>query len=402
MANRCTARFLALLAAASGLGCASPVAAPPGAPLEPAPCAAPGRATHTAFLIGDGGAPRLPAADASELVDPVLRALHRDVGRAAERLGEEAVVVIFLGDNVYGNGLAPADRRDRRRGERILEAQIAAAAPARAVFTLGNHDWDAGGSEAWERALGQRRFLEGFGPRVGSLPPAGCAGPSRLDLGPYLRFVFIDPLGLRHLAEHPEEHFTECPRRDTGESLLALAAELARPGGRHLAVAQHHPLLTAGPHGGHFGWQQHLFPLTDLWSRAWLPLPGIGSLYAVARQLGVSDTDATSRRYREMVVWSRRAARPRVPLVYAAGHDHGLQVHRDVFGAYYLVSGAGSSRKISRVEPMDTLMLAEAQPGYMRLDVFAGGALEVSVTTLAGEAATPIFRHCLAEGPPPA
>jgi hypothetical protein len=279
---------------------------------------------------------------------------------------------------------------------------MAATAPAQAVFLLGNHDWHAEGPEGWERALAQRRFLERFAPRVRMLPPGGCSGPETLDLGPRLRFVLIDPIGFGHLVDHYDTHVTVCPERDVVAAFFDLAAELDAPDGHHVALALHHPMITAGPHGGHFGWKQHLFPLTDFWPWAWMPLPVIGSVYPLSRQLGVTGTDATSESYARYIQSIYRASRPLVPLLYVGGHEHSLQVHRDLAGAYYLVSGAGSVSKVDRVtNDMSTAMMAAARPGYMRLDVDARGGLRLTVLALDGGARPrEIYAHCLADGPP--
>ena len=391
----------ALLAAAMTWGCSSPVVTPAGAPLPPSRCIDTAAKSDAIFLIGDAGAPKLPAEETAELVDPVLRNLHEDVLEQVERLGRERVSVIFLGDNVYWDGLPPEGDKKRRRGERILEAQIAATVPARAIFMLGNHDWHIEGPEGWDRALSQRRFLQKFAPRVTMRPLAGCAGPDHVDIGQHLRFVFIDPIGFGHLIDHPEEHKKHCPDRTVDQAYLDLAAEFDHPEGRHLVLALHHPLITAGPHGGHFTWKQHIFPLTDFWSWAWIPLPVVGSAYPLSRQLGVTGTDATNSVYGRMVTAIYRATRPQVPVVFAAGHEHSLQVHRDIVGAYYLVSGAGS--KSDRVEPTETAMLSEASKGYMRIDLHADGVMGVDVLALRdGEHAESIFRHCLTTGPPAA
>ncbi len=390
--------FLAV-ALALAWACSSPVVTPTGAPLQPEDCAGATAATDAIFLIGDAGAPKLPAEDTGELVDPVLLNLRSDVREHTGRLGSDRVTVVFLGDNVYWDGLPLEGNRDRRRGERILEAQIAASDPASAIFTLGNHDWHIEGPEGWERALAQRRFLQTFAPRVAMRPLAGCAGPDHVDIGEHLRFVFIDPIGYGHLLDLPEEHKQHCPDRLFYEAYLDLAAEFDHPEGRHVVLAMHHPLITAGPHGGHFTWKQHLFPLTDFWPWAWIPLPVIGSAYPLSRQFGVTGTDATSRVYRRSIARIYRATRPLVPTVFVGGHEHSLQVHRDVLGAYYLVSGAGS--KTDRVERTETAMLAEASKGYMRIDLHGDGALGVTVLALRdGKNAKPIFRHCLADRPP--
>jgi hypothetical protein len=118
--------------------CSSPVATPIGAPLPPEDCAGAAAATDAVFMIGDAGAPRLPIRDTGELTDPVLLNLRDDVREQTERLGDGHVTVVFLGDNVYWDGLSLEGERGRRQGERILEAQIAASDPASAIFVMGN------------------------------------------------------------------------------------------------------------------------------------------------------------------------------------------------------------------------------------------------------------------------
>jgi len=95
-----------------------------------------------------------------------------------------------------------------------------------------------------------------------------------------------------------------------------------------------------------------------------------------------------------------RASRPLVPSFFVGGHEHSLQVHRDVLGTYYLVSGAGSASKVARVEERSTMMMGAARAGYMQLDVHADGALSVTVLAIVDRDRTePIFHHCLANGP---
>jgi hypothetical protein len=390
---------IALLALAS---CSSPVLTPRGDPVPPEACPAGSKVSDSVFLIGDAGDPKLAREGSDELVDPVLRALHRDLQASVAQLGKAGVTTIFLGDNVYWDGLPVEGGPDRRERERKLEAQITASAPAAAVFVMGNHDWHIEGPKGWDRVMAQRRFLKGFAPRVAMHPPAGCAGPDRVDVGRHLRFVFIDPIGWDHAVEHPEEHGAACRGRSALEAYYDLAAEFEHPDGRHVGLALHHPLITAGPHGGHYTWKQHIFPLTDFWPWAWLPLPVIGSAYPISRQLGVTGTDIASEDYSRDIAAIYRATRPRVPGFFVGGHEHSLQVHRDVIGAYYLVSGAGSVSKIDRVEAheLDTAMLAEAKPGYMRLDVRTDGSLELTVTAVDRHAETEtLLRHCLAKGP---
>lgn len=397
-----TSLLIALVALLAS-SCRSPVVTPRGDPVPAETCGMGAAVAHSVFLIGDAGDPSLPHDGSDALVDRVLLALHRDIESRVAKLGVDGVSTIFLGDNVYWDGLPLEGGHERRQRERKLEAQIAASAPSAAIFVMGNHDWHIEGSEGWDRVLAQRRFLEGYAPRVTMRPPAGCAGPDRLDVGEHLRFVLIDPIGFSHSLDHPEEHQAACSGRTALEAYYDLGAEFSHPDGRHVGLALHYPLITAGPHGGHYTLKQHIFPLTDFWPWAWLPLPIVGSAYPIARQLGVTGTDVANEVYTRNVSAIYRATRPEVPSFFVGGHEHSLQLHRDIIGAYYLVSGAGSVNKVDRVEEqrMDTVMLAAARPGYMRLDVQEDASLELSVTAVDSDGQTEtLIRHCLAKGPP--
>ncbi|MFP6564152.1 MAG: hypothetical protein VCC68_06680 [Myxococcota bacterium] len=52
---------------------------------------------------------------------------------------------------------------------------------------------------------------------------------------------------------------------------------------------------------------------------AGIPLPGVGSIYAIARQLGISVSDTSSGPYRGFVRGIYRASRPTVPVLGAGG-----------------------------------------------------------------------------------
>jgi hypothetical protein len=122
------------------------------------------------------------------------------------------------------------------------------------------------------------------------------------------------------------------------------------------------------------------------------------SIYPLSRQLGVTGTNAA---YIDAIIGIYQASTPRAPMLVAAGHEHSLQVHRDFLGMFYAVSGAGSASKVNRVEPMDTALMAEARPGYMRLDARADGALSLEVLATDGDPTDrSLYRACLADGPP--
>ena len=382
------------------LACRGPVATAWEPTVPDEQCAGATDVTETVFLIGDVGAPKLPKEGTDPHTDRVLGAMRDEVDAVVADLGRDHVAVLFLGDNIYPTGLEPRPGKERTRGERVLQAQIAAAGEARAIFTAGNHDWGLRGAKGFDRVAAQQAFLSHQGPRVQMLPAGGCGGPEVVDFGPHLRIVFIDVIGFGHAEFYTDVHARACPDEPNPiVSYRRFTRLLDETSGKHVVLSTHHPLITAGPHGGHYTWKQHIFPLTDFWPWAWLPLPIIGSAYPLSRQLGVTTTDVVNADYTAYVNAIYRAATPRAPVLVAAGHEHSLQVHRDAVGMFYAVSGAGSTKKVDRVAPMDSLLMAEAKPGYMRLDVHAKGALELEVIAVEHEGTRSAFQGCIAHGP---
>jgi len=382
----------ALLGGVLGGGCHREIHPDFSAPFVCRPTTA---VTSSVFLIGDAGDPDLPELSAGEgrgddrsggppeLVDPVLRALASDVATQVHSLGEERTAVVFLGDNVYPDGLAPEGDDDRARGERVLEAQIAAAGAARGFFVLGNHDWDQADEGGYERAMAQWRYLSERAPNIEIHPPRACPGPSRVDFGEHLRFVFVDAWSRIYDVEYPGSPVTGCdPRPGGGRARAALEAELHDHDDRRVVLALHQPLMSSGPHAGYFSWTDHIFPLRVFNRHLWIPLPILGSIFPVARWSGVTDVDLMSTSYSVYIESVMDLFEPGVPSLVVAGHDHSLQVHVDAIGVFHAVSGAGSTRKVNNVSNLESDLMSLAAPGYMRLDEYGDGTLMLTVFAL--------------------
>ncbi len=161
--------------------------------------------------------------------------------------------------------------------------------------------------------------------------------------------------------------------------LAAFGDALATAGGRRVVVVAHHPLASRGAHGGHFTWKDHIFPLRHVAGWLWLPLPIVGSLYPLIRSSGASDQDFSNGENRHM-----RAALDSVmaihrPLIYAAGHDHSLQVLQGQTARYFLVSGAATIGHFTPVGRGDRTRYARAGAGFMRIDFTTQGRARLGV-----------------------
>ena len=144
-------------------------------------------------------------------------------------------------------------------------------------------------------------------------------------------------------------------------------------------MVAHPPLLTSGPHGGYFRWQEHVFPLRVFNRHLWIPLPIIGSIFPFARLYGVTNTDQMSAAYVSYIEGGKALFSPNHPTLVASGHEHSLQVHVDPTGVFHAVSGAGSSSKVDYVRDMRSDLMSLAAPGYMRLDAYADSSLRLNV-----------------------
>lgn len=325
----------------------------------------------TVMLIGDAGAPK-PG-------DPVLAALTQQVALAPSR-----TVVVFLGDNIYPRGMPEPGNATRADAERRIDAQVEAAHAARQViFVPGNHDWDRFGVLGLPAIRRQGSYLAAGG-KATLLPSDGCPGPVMLDLSPHLRLLAIDSQWWLQ-GESRTDSLTACEPGTPGAVVAAIRADLATADGRVVVVAAHHALASSGEHSGRFTFMDHVFPLRNLHRWMWLPLPVVGSLYPLMRSRGISPQDLSSSTYQAFVAALDSAFTPDPPLVYAAGHEHALEVHVGPSASYALVSGAGAWQHEAPIRPRSDVLFGASRGGFMKLDVMVDGRVRLAVIALSAE-----------------
>jgi hypothetical protein len=308
-------------------------------------------------LIGDAGLPN-PAGE------PVLRALQNEIAAAPEKS-----FVVFLGDNLYPVGLADTLTEPGREGLRILRAQMQPLRDTntRGLFVPGNHDWGQGAPDGWGNIVRQERFIntEGAG-LFGMEPRDGCPGPVVVDLGEVLRLIAIDT----HWWLHPSTKGGpgRCNPGTEDGVVDSLRVVLATAGDRRTVVVAHHPIISGGSHGGYFDWPTYLFPFHP-WAR-------VAGLFA--RQ------DVTGREYRHMTSQLARAFVVDTPTVYAAGHEHNLQVFRGAAerrdpANYLIVSGGGIYGHTTATRRITGTRYVREASGYQRITFLRDGRARLSV-----------------------
>lgn len=319
---------------------------------------------YTLLLIGDAGLPE-PSAGG----DPVLRALRE----AIREDDPERTFVVYLGDNLYPHGLVDSTETvERALGERILKSQINAVLEpgARGVLVPGNHDWDAGSGDGWRYIRRQDRFVDLHGKgRVAMLPNNGCPGPEVLDLNPTLRLIVLDTQWwLQPGGGRPEGPSSQCAVKNEQQVVDSVRAVLASAGGRRTVVVGHHPLVSGGEHGGYFDWPTYL------------------QIHPYVRNGGVfARQDVTGREYTRMRIWLAGAFQQNPPLIYAAGHEHNLQVFRRAPARYQVVSGAGIYGHTTTVRAITGTRYARRASGFQRVSFLKDGRVRLAVLVVDAE-----------------
>jgi hypothetical protein len=334
------------------------------------PVAAPGRVDEpnpdsvetVVFLIGDAG-DELPGES------PVIARLQREVEAWSGGLGRDsAVSVLFLGDNVYPAGIRePTDPEYaldtlRLRGQLdVVAGPNARLRQTTAYFVAGNHDWGnmigAAGLRRLQNQQTRINAARNTGLQVRLLPEAGQAGPAVVDLGRHARMVFLDT------------HWWLQERTPAPKAAVFQGVEraLTTAGNRRVIIAAHHPFVSGGAHGG---------PM-PIWE-------GLGIIWLL-RQTGSLVQDLNSVVYKELLTGLKGVfARTRQPDIFAAGHDHSLQVIEDQAPDephWSIVSGAGS--KLTQVTYMGGTKWAGEDPGFIRLAFMTDGRVLLHVLTTA-------------------
>jgi hypothetical protein len=360
---------------------AASACAPAVKPVELAPAAMPPMDSLelSLFLIGDAGSKAYEH-------EPVLA----ELARQADSFRTVQQFVVFLGDNVYPRGVPPVGHPGRADAERKATALVQAIrnGAGRGLLVPGNHDWDRQGKDGWNAIRRQDSLVRDLGGgEVRLLPHGGCPGPEVVDVGQHLRLIALDSEWWLQNDIKPYGPTSPCPTRTEQEVADSLLGALRDRGDRQAIVLDHHPLRSGGEHGGSFTLADHIFPLRNIKSWLWVPLPIIGSIYPLARQHGISNQDISGGKYKRMVRAFEAVFGRYPPLAMASGHDHDLQViqggRADITHAgYQLVSGAGIVGHTGLVRRVNGSLFERNAAGFMRLDITHEGRVRLSVTTV--------------------
>ena len=321
--------------------------------------------TYRLYLIGDTGAPVL------EGNDPVLSFLKKEIDKESKKSA-----IVYLGDNIYHNGMPPKDDPKRGIAESKLNIQLDNLKDFRGeiYFIPGNHDWNDAKKGGLSYIKAQEKYIEKYLDNGDiMIPDKGCPGPEIKKLGKDVVLFAMDSQWWLHPHEDMES-FEKCNNISTTEIIQELKDRLDQYEDRFVVIAFHHPLYTNGSHNGHYTFKQMLFPLTDLNKKMFIPLPGLGFLYPFYRSAFGAKQDLPHPLYQSFKAEILEALKGYNNVIIASGHEHAQQYFKRGEN-HYVVSGSGSKTSLLRNDK--NALYSSEEKGFSRVTFYKDGSADL-------------------------
>ena len=337
------------------------------------------RLRYSVFLIGDVGSP----ISAGRGGEPSLNFMRREMLQAGRNSA-----TIFLGDNIYNQGMPPEEAYDRKTAESRLNEQldILKGYQGEKYMTPGNHDWIQGYQGGLAQVVREQVYAEHYLAQDSAefsytgdfmVPRNGCPGPYEIRLRDDLVMIALNSQWF--ITEQQNRPYGDACGADTEDEVYAQLEEvIKRNKDRHILIIAHHPLYSDGIHGGYFTFADHVFPLSIVAKYAFLPLPGIGSIYPLARKYGGISQDLAYPAYQNYKknLLAIFAKYPNV--IYANGHEHNLQYFEDEGArAHFITSGSGCKTQHVKDGPGGGALFSDKEKGFARLNYYDDGQVWV-------------------------
>ena len=310
--------------------------------------------SHTFYLVGDAGYQKELDNKSNVLIE-----LKKILVSESENTS-----ILFLGDNVYPNGLPKKKDPSYALSAANLQAQIDVSNnfKGRTLFIPGNHDWySEDGLQGLKR---QEKFIEEQLDKSSFLPNNGCP-IDKINISDDIVLIVIDTQWyLEDWNEHPTIN-DDCEIKTRTKFFDEFESLIKKNRDKTTLIALHHPMFSNGPHGGQYSAKQHL-----------RPLPLIGSLKNLIRKTGgVSTQDIQNKNYKKLRNRIVTISQESKKVIFVSGHEHSLQFIRQD-NLPQIISGA--STKVSATKITRNGIFSYGGLGYAKLEVFTDGSSKVS------------------------
>lgn len=330
-----------------------------------------GEVSHTVYLVGDAGEPIVNEGTSC------MALLKQHLSDA-----EQNSSVIFLGDNIYPDGMVEESSSFRKNAEKSIGNQLKTLADFKGnvFFIPGNHDWSKWSSDGWDGVKREEEYIEKKLNKGNVFnPDNGCPGPVEIHLNDSVVLVIIDSQWWLHAYDKPYGEKDSCSINNELDFINELTAVIKNNHDKNIIVTGHHPIFSNGNHGGYFRPKDHLFPLTSFFPKLYVPLPVIGSIYPYYRKRIGHIQDLNNPRYQLLREKLLGAFESHNNLIYAAGHEHNLQ-YFEHNKQHYIVSGSGSKTKY--VAKKNGASFTYAKQGFSKVLYLTTGEVWVEFWTV--------------------
>ena len=324
---------------------------------------------HTFFLVGNVGNTQL-----TQKLPPTLSLLQRELNTATD-----ATSLVFLGNNIAPSGLPEKEDPSREKREAELKKifSLFDDFKGKTFFAPGRKDWQNGQDGGLKAVQRQEAFIENYfsGKNVNEkinhfLPDNGCGGPEKEEINKDIVMIFVDSQWWIENAQKEKNISQGCEAISRLDYLVQLKEQINKHRNDHVLVMMHHPLYSRGVRGGHYPLKSHL-----------LPLPGIGSLNLIRRNLYGNKQDIN---HPDFLILKREIEDMLLDyedMVFVSAHENNLQYfHQNKINHHFIISGGGN-RKVDyattgRPDPnFVEANFVHASNGYSKIYVYENGSM---------------------------
>ena len=328
--------------------------------------------SHQVYLIGDAGN------------------FDKEPGKILFELKEMQLAnpnstTIYLGDNIYFEGLEPEGHKLREETERKILNQLERLDnyEGQTYFLPGNHDWRAGKFKGYDYIIRQAEYVNAYVKKNTSVknrndivfvPEGGYPGPYTTKISEGIRLIAFDTNWWLHaqLFHYFPKHGSRKNTIDIFLNDLDSLLNVAKINNEKVIMAGHHPFYTYGSHG------QKRQPWRFFNNYSPFQLLGLFGANRFFLQ------DIHQPKYKKMIKQITGVMSNYEELIYTCGHDHNLQYFKK--GSHrHILSGAGSKRSSLKKDPIDTHYAKDGKLGYFILTFYEDNSLDIEVK-LEGEA----------------
>jgi len=292
---------------------------------------------YEVLLIGNTGASGI------EKLTPTLQLLRYEL----EDAGNNSAVV-FLGDLLQCCGMPEVGEKGRDSAEQQLLTLIETVRdfPGKIIFIPGNNDWGQDKNNGWEAVVRMEKFIEAELDRGNVfIPDDGFPGPKHVKLTDDIRLIALNTEWLLTKNNKPTGDAGRYNVTEDDEFYVELGDLIMQHSTQDLIIVGHHPLYSNGRYAGYRHPYSQLFPLTEIWEPAYLPIPILGSM-AITIDKNIGDEQYFLDKKNS---WMRKNIDKIISdhedFVYVSAHEYSLQLFKSELTnkmQKYLISGSAA------------------------------------------------------------